>query len=229
MSSEDEGNYIVLPWNLDNRVGRDNLKNLINRIPSNVRELKYIIYVNSSDNINSLSLENSKDLSQSLTSLASLHLSDIAAEDETESLLNKIADLEQRLRERDNVVNQKQAQISSLTTQVNNLNTQVYSMSSQVSSLNTQVNSKTSEINNMRSQVYSLTTQVNNLQASNDSYSNQINQFNSNRNSYHLENDMGGCKTYKLTNYTGKLDVGAGVVFSGADIYPTLNVTFTPS
>ncbi|WP_417905565.1 hypothetical protein [Candidatus Tisiphia endosymbiont of Micropterix aruncella] len=97
MSSEDEGNYIVLPWNLGSRVGRDNLKNLINLIPSNVRELKYIIYVNSSDNLNSLSLESSKDLSQSLTSLASLHLSDIAAEDETEGLLNKIADLEQRL------------------------------------------------------------------------------------------------------------------------------------
>ncbi|MDD9335758.1 MAG: hypothetical protein PV347_07130 [Rickettsiaceae bacterium] len=32
MTSEDEGNYIVLPWNLGSRVGRDNLKNLINRI-----------------------------------------------------------------------------------------------------------------------------------------------------------------------------------------------------
>ncbi|MCC8398296.1 MAG: hypothetical protein LN569_03215 [Rickettsia endosymbiont of Labidopullus appendiculatus] len=30
MTSENEGNYIVLPWNLDNRVGRDNLKNLKN-------------------------------------------------------------------------------------------------------------------------------------------------------------------------------------------------------
>ncbi|MDR0329974.1 MAG: hypothetical protein LBH99_04905 [Rickettsia sp.] len=117
MSSEDEGNYIVLPWNLGSRTGRDNLKNLINRITSNVRKLKYIISVNSSDNLNSLSLENSKDLSQSLTSLASLHLSDIAAEDETEGLLNKIGDLEQRLRARDNTVN-------SLTTQVANLQTQ---------------------------------------------------------------------------------------------------------
>ncbi|WP_375332094.1 hypothetical protein [Candidatus Tisiphia endosymbiont of Temnostethus pusillus] len=97
MSSEDEGNYIVLPWNLGNRVGRDNLKNLNERLQaSNIKGLKYIICVNSSDNLNSLSLENSKDLSQSLTSLASLHLSDIAAEDETEDLLNK-ADLEQRL------------------------------------------------------------------------------------------------------------------------------------
>ncbi|WP_425361751.1 hypothetical protein [Candidatus Tisiphia endosymbiont of Mystacides longicornis] len=121
MTSEDEGNYIVLPWNLDSRVGRDNLKNLINRIPSNIRELKYILYVNSQDNLSSLSLENSKDLSQSLTSLASLHLSDIAAEDETENLLNKIADLEQRLRERDNVVN-------SLTTQVANLQTKARSV-----------------------------------------------------------------------------------------------------
>ncbi|WP_425363973.1 hypothetical protein [Candidatus Tisiphia endosymbiont of Hybos culiciformis] len=146
MTSEDEGNYIVLPWNLDSRVGRDNLKNLINRIPSNVKELKYIIYVNSYDSLSSLSLENSKDLSQSLTSLASLHLSDIMAEDETESLLNKIGNLEQSLRERDNVVNQKQAQISSLTTQVNN-------MSSQVNSLNTQVYSNSS-------QVRSLTTQI---------------------------------------------------------------------
>ncbi|WP_250311726.1 hypothetical protein [Rickettsia endosymbiont of Oedothorax gibbosus] len=122
MTSEDDGNYIVLPWNLDNRVGRDNLKNLINRIPSNVRELKYIIYVNHQDNLSSLSLENSKDLSQSLTSLASLHLSDIMAEDETENLLNKIGDLEQRLRERDNIVN-------NLTTQVANLQTQARSVS----------------------------------------------------------------------------------------------------
>ncbi|MFP3018081.1 MAG: hypothetical protein ACEY3E_04150 [Candidatus Tisiphia sp.] len=28
MSSKDEGNYIVLPWNLGSQVGRDNLKNL---------------------------------------------------------------------------------------------------------------------------------------------------------------------------------------------------------
>ncbi|WP_375332066.1 hypothetical protein [Candidatus Tisiphia endosymbiont of Temnostethus pusillus] len=133
MSSEDEGNYIVLPWNLGSRVGRDNLKNLNERLrPENIKELKYIICVNSSDNLNSLSLESSKDLSQSLTSLASLHLSDIAAEDETEDLLNKIADLEERLRARDNVVNQKQAQISSLTTQVNSLNTQVANLQTQV-------------------------------------------------------------------------------------------------
>ncbi|MDD9335287.1 MAG: hypothetical protein PV347_04550, partial [Rickettsiaceae bacterium] len=39
MNSKDEGNYIVLPWNLGNRVGRDNLKNLINRITYNVRKL----------------------------------------------------------------------------------------------------------------------------------------------------------------------------------------------
>ncbi|WP_341758434.1 hypothetical protein [Candidatus Tisiphia endosymbiont of Ditula angustiorana] len=43
-------------------------------------------------------------------------------------MLNEIADLEQRLRERDNVVNQKQAQISSLTTQVANLQTQAQSV-----------------------------------------------------------------------------------------------------
>ncbi|WP_342278945.1 MULTISPECIES: hypothetical protein [unclassified Candidatus Tisiphia] len=88
MSSEDEGNYIVLPWNLGSRVGRDNLKNLIKRITYNVRKLKYIISVNSSDKLSSL--ESSKDLSQSLTSLASLHLSDITAEDETESLLSEL-------------------------------------------------------------------------------------------------------------------------------------------
>ncbi|WP_341761962.1 hypothetical protein [Candidatus Tisiphia endosymbiont of Thecophora atra] len=70
MNSKDEGNYIVLPWNLGNRVGRDNLKNLNERLrASNIKGLKYIICVNSSDNLNSLSLENSKDLSQSLTSL----------------------------------------------------------------------------------------------------------------------------------------------------------------
>jgi hypothetical protein len=115
MTSEDEGNYIVLPWNLGSRVGRDNLKNLNERLrASNIKELKYIIHIdehniNSQSNLNTL--ESSKDLSQSLTSLASLHLSDIAAEDETESLLNKIADLEQRLRERDNVVNQKKLRL----------------------------------------------------------------------------------------------------------------------
>ncbi|MFU7502934.1 MAG: hypothetical protein ACE1S7_05960 [Candidatus Tisiphia sp.] len=115
MSSEDEDNYIVLPWNLGSRIGRDNLKNLNERLrASNIKELKYIISVNSSDNINSLSLKSSKDLSQSLTSLASLQLSDIAAEDETENLFNKIGDLEQRLKARDNTVN-------SLTTQVANL------------------------------------------------------------------------------------------------------------
>lgn len=118
MNSKDEGNYIVLTWNLGNQVGRDNLKNLNERLQAgNIKGLKYIICVNSSDNLNSLSLESSKDLSQSLTSLASLHLSDIAAEDETEDLLNKIADLEERLRARDNTVN-------SLTTQVANLQTQ---------------------------------------------------------------------------------------------------------
>ncbi|WP_375359778.1 hypothetical protein [Candidatus Tisiphia endosymbiont of Nemotelus uliginosus] len=239
MNSEDEGNYIVLPWNLGNRVGRDNLKNLNERLErGNIKELKYIICINDNNSQSNLnSLESSKDLSQSLTSLASLHLSDIVAEDETESLLNKIGDLEQRLRERDNVINQKQAQISSLTTQVNSLNTQVYSMSSQVSSLNTQVDSKTSEFNNMKSQVNSLTTQVNNLQASNNSYSNQINQFNSNKNGYYLENDQGGRKTYRLTNYTGSLRANAGIDFSNCSIIvtgnselrTTLDIQFTPS
>ncbi|WP_341752701.1 MULTISPECIES: hypothetical protein [unclassified Candidatus Tisiphia] len=117
MTSEDEGNYIVLPWNLDSRVGRDNLKNLINRIPSNIRELKYIIYVKSDDNLSNLSLESSKDLSQSLTSLASLHLSDIAAEDETEGLLNKIDDLEKQLK---NLQTQAQTQQTQLQTYTRN-------------------------------------------------------------------------------------------------------------
>jgi hypothetical protein len=67
------------------------------QIPDNFRELKYIIYVKSDDNLSSLGFENSKDLSQSLTSLASVHLSDIAAEDETEGLLKKIGNLEQSL------------------------------------------------------------------------------------------------------------------------------------
>ncbi|WP_425362775.1 hypothetical protein [Candidatus Tisiphia endosymbiont of Hybos culiciformis] len=97
MTSENEGNYIVLPWNLDSRTGRDNLRNLINRIPSNVRELKYIIHIDDY-NINSqTNLNNSSSLSQSLTSLASLHLSDIAAEDETEGLLKRIDDLEKQI------------------------------------------------------------------------------------------------------------------------------------
>ncbi len=102
MTSEDEGNYIVLPWNLGSQAGRDNLKNLINRIPSNIRELKYIIYVKDYENLSSLSLESSKDLSQIITSLASLHLSDIAAEDETENLVNKIDDLEKQIEDLQN-------------------------------------------------------------------------------------------------------------------------------
>jgi hypothetical protein len=119
VTSDDEAQYIVLPWNLTSRIGRDNLKNLINRIPSNSKTIKYIIYINSQSNsLNNISsLNSNNDLSQSLTSLASLHLSDIMAEDETESLLNTIDNLEQS-------VNQKQLQINSLTTQVANLQTQ---------------------------------------------------------------------------------------------------------
>jgi hypothetical protein len=100
MNSEDEAKYIVLPWNLTTQVGKDNLKNLINCIPNNARTLEYRIYVKSQSNSlndSTSNLASTKDLSQNVTSLASLHLSDVMAEDEIEVLLNKIEDLEQRL------------------------------------------------------------------------------------------------------------------------------------
>lgn len=128
--------YIVLPWNLTTQVARDNLKNLIDRIPSNARTLEYRICVKSQSNsLNDISnLNSNNNLSQSLTSLASLHLSDVMAEDETEGLLNKIDNLEQRLVAQDNLVNQKQTQINSLTSQVANLQTQVQRQSTIASS-----------------------------------------------------------------------------------------------
>ncbi|WP_375333931.1 hypothetical protein [Candidatus Tisiphia endosymbiont of Xenochironomus xenolabis] len=163
MSSEDEGNYIVLPWNLDSRVGRDNLKNLINRIPSNIRELKYIIYVKSDDNLSSLSLESSKDLSQSLTSLASLHLSDIMAEDETEALLSKVAELEQHLVTRDNVVSQKQNENANLLRQVEQKQVQINSLTTQVNNFTNQIYYKQQEINGLNNQITNLNNKITQL------------------------------------------------------------------
>jgi hypothetical protein len=166
ITSEDEAKYIVLPWSLTSRIGRDNLKNLINRIPSNTKTLKYIIYINS-QNTNSLnnlhSLDSNSDLSASLTSLASLHLSDIMAEDETEGLLSKIDDLEQRLKEtqelqtvltkskgeivaRDNLVSQKQNENANLLRQVEQKQAQINSLTTQLANLQTQMRTQTQTI-----------------------------------------------------------------------------------
>lgn len=175
MNSKDEGNYIVLPWNLGNRVGRDNLKNLNERLrASNIKGLKYIICVNSSDNLNSLSLENSKDLSQSLTSLASLHLSDIAAEDETEGLLDKIGDLEQQLVARDNVVNQKQNENTNLLRQVEQKQVQINSLTTQVNNFTNQIYYKQQEINGLNNQITNLNNKITQLSKNEVSWDSRV-------------------------------------------------------
>jgi hypothetical protein len=117
-NSEDEAKYIVLPWSLNNQVGRDNLKNLISRIPTNTKVLKYIVYINDSN------------LNQSSASLAGLNLTNIVAEDETEGLIKRIDKLKdadaiskEEIAKRDSTINEKQRQIDNLNTQIANLQT----------------------------------------------------------------------------------------------------------
>ena len=127
-NSEDEAKYIVLPWSLNNQVGKDNLKNLISRISTNTQLLKYNVYINDSN------------LNQSSASLAGLNLTNILAEDETEGLINRIDKLQLRLSElkgvednlvtskkeiakRDSTIDEKQSLINSLSMQITNLQT----------------------------------------------------------------------------------------------------------
>ena len=120
-ASNEEGKYIVLPWDISSNLGKDNLKNLINRIKENTQSLKYIIYIRTD-----------LDLNQSMTSLAGLNLSNIIAEDNTEILLSRIEELELKLQKlnecllkaekeieiQKNLISQKQQNINSLNNQV---------------------------------------------------------------------------------------------------------------
>lgn len=139
-NSSKEDNYTVLPWNLSNHIGQDNLKNLINRIKENTQNLKYIIFIRTDSNLHS-SLDS--NISQSMTSLAELNLSDIVAEDNTEGLLNKIEELElkisdlrtllgkaqQELELEKNLVSQKQQELDKKQQEINNLNNQIIALS----------------------------------------------------------------------------------------------------
>ena len=138
-NSSEEDKYTVLPWNLSNHVGQDNLKNLINRIKENTQNLKYIIFIKPDSTLHS----SYNNLSQSMTSLAELNLSDIVAEDNTEGLLNKIEELElkisdlrmllskaqQDLELEKNLVSQKQQELDKKQQEINNLNNQIIALS----------------------------------------------------------------------------------------------------
>jgi hypothetical protein len=134
-TSEEEAKYTVLPWDIATSFGQDNLKNLINRIKENTQNLKYIIFVKTESGLNS-----------SMTSLAGLNLSNIMAEDETESLLSKIEELELKLQKLNDLLKQAEKEIAlqkqlviQKQNEVNNFGYQLNNKQQEISSLNNKI------------------------------------------------------------------------------------------
>jgi predicted nucleic acid-binding Zn-ribbon protein len=149
-SHELSGKYIVLPWNITTNSGKEGLKNIIGKITTSTSSVKYTLYVdNTGENVGSDTI-----------SQADLNLSENSFEDNTEELFSRIRELEDRLRlvdqsltnanveviRQQNLVQQRDAQISNLNNQVSNLN-------SQISNISGQVNQRQNRINDLNNQV----------------------------------------------------------------------------
>lgn len=120
------GEYIILPWNLDNPAGKEDLRNIISKISTTTRALKYTIYV---DNTN---VENpdADDLQDDDISISELSLSEMSFDGQTVELFEKIESLEHDLLKANNVIsenelllNQRQSLVDDLSLQLRSLNT----------------------------------------------------------------------------------------------------------
>ena len=192
-ATEDQNRYLVLPWNIQTAAGRQELKNLINKIPAATNSLKYTVFINTA-------ASNADDTA----SIGDFNVSDISADDNVEELLNKIQELQTNLDQANNeiarqrnLVVQRDGQISNFNSQIGNLNNQLVQRQNQINSLNSQVSS---------------------LQNTNYSQNTQLAQFNSSRNLVYTEYATAPRYVYRLTNYTGRVTVGAGMRVVGGTI-----------
>ena len=85
--------YIILPWNINTAIGKDNLRNMINKIPSKGKSLIYTIYV-SDENKNTIK----NTLEDSINTFRDLSLSQASFQDDTDKLYDKIDELNKKLK-----------------------------------------------------------------------------------------------------------------------------------
>jgi len=190
ISSEDttEQQYIVLPWNLNSQTDKDNLRELIGKISSKTRAIKYTIYVNNLKINTGVTNFGIDDFSESENSITQLELSELSYGGHMEELLDKIELLERDVIKSNYIINehemllkQRENRISDLSSEIANLNNQVNQKQGQISSLTTQVNNLTNQtnrsqgrINSLNGQVSNLTGQVNNLTTQRNTLQNQL-------------------------------------------------------
>jgi len=190
ISSEDdtEQQYIVLPWNLNSQTGKEALRELISKISSKTRAIKYTIYLNNpklNTNITNIGID---DFSESENSITQLELSELSYGGHMEELLDKIELLERDaiksnyiINEHEMLLKQRESRIGDLSSEIANLNNQVNqkqgqinSLTSQVSNLTNQTNQSQYRINSLNGQVSNLTGQVNNLTTQRNTLQNQL-------------------------------------------------------
>jgi len=218
-----EGQYLVLPWNLNNQTGQEALRDLISKISSKTRAIKYTIYVNNpkiNTGVTNFSID---DFSESENSITQLELSELSYAGHMEELLEKIELLEDELararytiNENELLLEQRQSVVDNLTTQLNGSNGQVNQKQTQITNLTTQLSQRQTEITNLntqlsqrQNQISSLSVQVNNLTNQSNNLQNQ------------LQNANNGMYTMRLTGSRSipgiqsySLDFGIGGVLT---------------
>jgi len=178
-TSDTEGQYIVLPWNLNSQTGKDALRELISKISSKTRAIKYTIYVNNpkpSTNITNVGID---DFSESENSITQLELSELSYGGHMEELLDKIELLERDVIKSNYIINEhetllkhRENRISDLSSEIAGLNNQVNQKQGQINNLTGQLNQKDSEITGLRSNIEQKNSSLN-------SYSDQVNGYSS--------------------------------------------------
>ena len=128
-SCKKKNKYIILPWNINTAIGKDNLRNMINKIPSKGKSLIYTIYV-SDENKNTIK----NTLEDSINTFRDLSLSQASFQDDTDKLYDKIDELNKKLKileekltnaeaeikKEKEVIKQKRININSLNQQIQN-------------------------------------------------------------------------------------------------------------
>ncbi|WP_341794121.1 MULTISPECIES: hypothetical protein [unclassified Rickettsia] len=146
------GEYIVLPWELNSREGKDILKNIIKKIPFIPQSLTYTLYINLEENTNPVPQAN-QDITQALSvvtqSVEDYSWSDDSfTEDNVEGLLQEIERLKKEIEVAQNNYNNAKNDVTAKTTQITNLQAQVNNLNSQITSLRNTNNNLQNQVSN---------------------------------------------------------------------------------
>ncbi len=144
-TSKDEGQYIVLPWSVRTVKDREELKSLINKISAASSSLKYTLSINADGAAGEPGIDD--------PSAASVNFSTGSFNDNMEELFNRIRELEAKVRlleqqlasstaeadRQQNLLQQKEAQITNLNNQLSSLRSSNSSQASQINNLNNRI------------------------------------------------------------------------------------------